>query len=299
MLKELKVIHEYQADKFAMNYTGREEYVKTLVYSTLTYHGLNLASSFSDAPIVKRLKFMKMMKKKVNPFKSGSILVIVAITAAMFACDDEIDAEINKIADQSTEQLVVDNPEVKLELEKLQAVNPDAEYAVIQTKYENKESLDMMKEIDPKQIEHVFINKTKYDKSITIILRKDSKLFEKTVENATKSKGEDDVFTVVEQTPQFPGGMEAFYEYLSTNLKYPEEAIKNQAEGKVYVEFVVEKNGDLSNVRAVKGVGYGCDEEAVRVVKNAPAFEPGEQRGRKVRVKMVLPIMFKQPVKNG
>ncbi|WP_158861301.1 M56 family metallopeptidase [Lunatibacter salilacus] len=102
----------------------------------------------------------------------------------------------------------------------------------------------------------------------------------------------DDTFFEVETQPEFKGGMPAFYMYVVNELEYPLRARRNGIEGEVVVQFVVEKDGSLSNVSAINELGGGCEEEAIRVVKNSAAFKPGMQRGRPVRVQMVLPIHF-------
>lgn len=102
------------------------------------------------------------------------------------------------------------------------------------------------------------------------------------------------IFTHVEETAAPIGGMDAFSEFVGKRIIYPEQAKRMGIEGKVYVQFVVEKDGSLTNVNAVKGIGAGCDEEAVRIVQSAPKWKPGKQHGRPVRQKMVLPISFKQ-----
>lgn len=109
-------------------------------------------------------------------------------------------------------------------------------------------------------------------------------------ENSNDSDNE--VFTIVEDQPVPYGGMKAFYEFISEELKYPEEAHRNKVEGKVFVQFVVDEQGYLTDVTTVKGIGYGCDEEGERAVKNSPKWKPGKQRGRKVKVRMILPITF-------
>ncbi|NMM48665.1 energy transducer TonB [Marinigracilibium pacificum] len=101
------------------------------------------------------------------------------------------------------------------------------------------------------------------------------------------------VFTIVEESAGFPGGMDAWYTFLKDNLKYPSQARRMGIEGRVYVEFIVSKTGQLSDIRVVKGIGGGCDEEAVRVLKQSPRWQPGKQRGRPVIQKMTFPIMFK------
>jgi protein TonB len=108
-----------------------------------------------------------------------------------------------------------------------------------------------------------------------------------------KEEEVDEVFTVVEDQPEFPGGIQAFYEFVGKELKYPSQARRLGVEGRVYIEFVVGKDGELTNFTVVKGVGAGCDEEAIRVMKLVPKFKPGKQRGKAVKVRMVMPIYFK------
>lgn len=103
----------------------------------------------------------------------------------------------------------------------------------------------------------------------------------------------DQIFDVVETMPTPPGGMEGWNKYLSNNLKYPTQARRMGIEGTVYVVFVVNTDGSIQDVEILRGIGGGCDEEAMRVVQNAPKWEPGKQRGKPVRVKMRLPIRFK------
>jgi protein TonB len=103
----------------------------------------------------------------------------------------------------------------------------------------------------------------------------------------------DQIFLVVEETATPKGGMGAFYEFVRSKLKYPAQARRMGIEGKVFVEFVINRDGSIQDVRAIKGIGAGCDEEAVRVVQSAPPWNPGKQRGKAVRQRYVVPITFK------
>ncbi|MBQ6667987.1 MAG: energy transducer TonB [Bacteroidales bacterium] len=103
---------------------------------------------------------------------------------------------------------------------------------------------------------------------------------------------EEPIFTVVEKEPAFPGGYEALYEFIGKNTVYPPRAKEAGIEGTVMVEFVVEPNGKLSHVTAIRKVAPALDEEAVRVVKMLPAWSPGEQRGKPVRSRFRIPINF-------
>jgi periplasmic protein TonB len=100
-------------------------------------------------------------------------------------------------------------------------------------------------------------------------------------------------FDVVENSPDFPGGDLALRKFLKDNLQYPKLAYETGIEGTVYVEFVVSKIGKISNVKLKRGIGGNCDEEAMRVVKMMPSWNPGRQNGENVPVKFVLPVNFK------
>lgn len=102
----------------------------------------------------------------------------------------------------------------------------------------------------------------------------------------------DSIYHFVEENPEFPGGDNMFFKFLGENLHYPPVAVTYEIQGIVNVGFVVEKDGSLTNVRAVTKIGAGCDEEAVRVIKLMKNWIPGKQNGQVVRVEMVLPVRF-------
>ncbi|MGK7395654.1 MAG: energy transducer TonB [Candidatus Cyclobacteriaceae bacterium M3_2C_046] len=113
------------------------------------------------------------------------------------------------------------------------------------------------------------------------------------LDNVTDEPSEE-VFVVVEERPTFKGGDEAkFLEFIARRLKYPDQARRMGIEGKVFVEFIVDKSGRLIDIKVLKGIGAGCDQEAVQAVSASPIWQPGKQRGQPVNVKMVLPFSFK------
>ena len=117
---------------------------------------------------------------------------------------------------------------------------------------------------------------------------------EEIVVQAEQPKEEtDEIFTVVEESATPKGGMQAFYKFVGEKIKYPAQARRMGIEGRVFVEFVINKDGSLSDVRSIKGIGAGCDEEAVRIIQSAPAWNPGKQRGKSVKQRYTLPIIFK------
>lgn len=103
----------------------------------------------------------------------------------------------------------------------------------------------------------------------------------------------DEIFKVVEQKPEFPDGEAAMLKFIYDNIKYPSIARENGVEGTVYVSFVVEKDGSITDVKVVRDIGAGCGEESMRVVKKMPRWQPGKQRGRPVRVQFNLPVKYK------
>lgn len=111
-------------------------------------------------------------------------------------------------------------------------------------------------------------------------------------DNEIEEESSDQIFTIVENKATYKGGEQAFYRYIANNLKYPEVARRMGVEGRVYVSFVVEKDGSLSNVKAIKGIGAGCDEEAVRIIKKSPTWYAAKQRGNPVRSQVIIPLIF-------
>jgi len=119
-------------------------------------------------------------------------------------------------------------------------------------------------------------------------------IFDEPVEEVAEEPAEDpnQIYTVVEQPAEFPGGVAAMYKFIQANMKYPSQARRMGTEGSVFVEFVVEPSGAITAAKVIKGIGGGCDEEAVRVVQKMPPWKPGKQNGKPVRVRFVLPVKF-------
>ncbi len=100
-------------------------------------------------------------------------------------------------------------------------------------------------------------------------------------------------FYVIEEKPEFPGGEAAMFQWIAKNIKYPEIAKENGVQGKVFVQFVIGKDGKVTDVQVVRGVDPSLDKEAVRVIQSMPTWKPGKQRGKAVKVSFQIPINFK------
>jgi TonB family protein len=204
VIKEIKKIHEYQADAAAIKSCDVDQYSSILISSTIKANGLSLASSFHDGLILKRLTAMKQKAKNISPWKLGALAALCASLIIVLACSED---------------------------------------------------------------------------------RNDS------LSSASDKQGE--IFQLVEANPEFEGGYDAFQRYIMNEIKYPLQARQNGLEGRVDVQFVVEKDGSVSEVQAVNGISPELDREAVRVLQNASGFTPGTQNGKPVRVRMIVPIVFK------
>lgn len=129
--------------------------------------------------------------------------------------------------------------------------------------------------------------------NLDVEITEDAAIEELVFEEPVEDEVADEVFTIVEQQPVYPGGMGAFYEFVQKKLKYPSQARRMGIEGKVFVQFVVDKQGNITEVTTVRGIGAGCDQEAEKVIRASPKWKAGKQRGKAVKVRMILPITFK------
>ena len=205
----------------------------------------------------------------------------------------ETDVELSKLA-QKKEAKVERKEPVKVEME--QKVVEKVKSSVKFTAPEIKKDEDVKPEDELKSQDDLaktntaigsFDVKGNDEAEGEVLKAKEVIADEKPKEEETK------VFDVVEQMPQFPGGQQALFEYLSKNIKYPVIAEENGVQGRVIVTFVVERDGSITDVKVVKSVDPSLDKEAQRVVKAMPHWIPGKQNGSAVRVKYTVPVTFR------
>jgi len=118
-------------------------------------------------------------------------------------------------------------------------------------------------------------------------------LFSFSQEEETPDKSKSTTYNVVAVSPEYPGGPSAMSQFIVDNFQYPEKAIKKNEQGTIWIEFVVRKSGDLSDIKVVKGVSRSLDAECVRIIALMPKWKPGEQEGKKVNVRYTIPIKAK------
>jgi TonB family protein len=261
----IKHIHEFIADEVASrNEVSKAEYAMLLFQEQFGVQAIPLTNNFFNQSLLKlRIKMLhKTRSTQTALMKYGLIaplfILMIVVSSATLASKEltKIEAEVEKFAEGSLEEVIIKPSKTASEV--LSDENLDLSKALI---------------ISPALVDEVrAIQKSKVD---TI----------KPVKQSTE------VFTIVEENAEFEGGMEGFGKYLSENLKYPEAAQKANISGKIYTEFIVNTDGSASDFKTLKGIGFGCEEEAIRVLQMAK-WNPGKQSGRIVRSKLVVPIQF-------
>jgi TonB family protein len=254
--KEVKLIHELIADQHASKTAGKVQYAELLVASHFRTNSNNLVNNFHTHSILKtRIKKLAQAKSKNIALTKYAFVMPVFLAMLVFsaACNDE-----NKQTNNEEEQTLFNN------------VTQESTIDILETVY------DELPPPPPPEVRSV------------------AKPYEVEVigygSEASDSKNE--VFTAVEDMPEYPGGTQEMYRFINKNIKYPDAARRAYVEGRVFVQFIVKKDGKVGDITILKGIGFGADEEAIRVVKNMPTWKPGKQNGKPVDVYFNMPINF-------
>jgi TonB family protein len=289
----LNQLHEFEADEHAVEDRDLYSYCRLLTKLTLPSSEFSLANHFNNNLTVQRIAMMKRMKGKIQAWK---MLPVTAATGLFFfaiACQDQVANDLRKMA-QNTTMTELFPVEVKTYLEKLKRANPNREYIVLENTPEGKATIDKLWKnsftysIDTSTMHSVNVySPTEQARSFTILQKG---VATNTISAFTSST--DHVYTIVEEMASPQNGMIAFQEYLTKNILYPDSARRAGIEGKVFIEFVVNIDGRLSDFQVLKGIKGGCNEEAVRVLSASPAWKPARQEGVAVKQRMVMPITY-------
>ncbi len=301
-MRELRLIHEFQADEKALQETSYEDYKKILISRTLSSMNLNLASSFHHGALLKRLNAMQAKRESINKWRLGVLGILVATTVIVFSCADSEIQEIAANANMSTTYPA----SVEEMLGDLKTQFPDKDFSVIEVLHEDGVAADLgtgddvkfkfntkiKEELHELVTEHKTVHYAENSTSgeLMYVIVENSNEF---VQMSEAVKSEDGIYTLVEEQPSFDGGINKFYEYVGSNMSYPDQARKLGIEGTVYVQMVVNEDGSVSDVEVAKGIGAGCDLEAARVIANSPKWNAGKMDGKDVKVKMMIPIVYK------
>ncbi len=224
-------------------------------------------------------------------------LLVNSIERAEETVTAEAEQEMVSVDTTQDEEELEEEPEERFEEPEVEEVLPEevlntvkvTEIAIVDDDQVTKED-EVKTQDDLTQTETAF-GATDFDKGtddVTVV----REIRDEVVVEEKKPEPEK-IFTAVEEAPKFPGGDAELYKWLSRNIRYPEMAAQNNIQGRVTVQFVVEKDGSVGEVKVVRGKDPDLDKEAVRVVKALPKFIPGKMNGQSVRVWYTLPIMFK------
>lgn len=279
--REIRLLHEYQADDYASRMTGSKAYYAALLVSRkfgVTPESILSNSFFTQSFLKARILMLsKESSHKRALLKYGLVAPLFLGMMVLASASIARSENIGRI-EQYSEELVFEKPsvwgvkEVKVDL----------------TGYREDGTVKNLGDEEDMSFGEETVKFTPPAKSVP----KSVPVQEVLVLREPSVPTKDEIFVGVEEQPLFPGGEREMYKFLATHINYPETATRANVQGRVTLQFVVEKDGSVSNPKVLKGIGFGADEEAVRVVASMPKWTPGMQNGRSVRVYYTIPIMF-------
>ena len=305
--KELQSLHEYQADRDVVA-TGvdKRNYMMLILQQCTAVDFSGIGNNFSLILSKKRIKMITKNEKAKGLW--WRLLATLPVLAILLIANTKVTAQEKKTVDKPiTVEMgqfeIFDDEGAPLQLKDTVIYAEDGSHVKFETSDGfQPETGEPCKKLtvtsynaDGTPCSNFFITETERrgDTSTYSIetFSISGSLFETLLDVATSK--EDTVYQIAEEMPEFPGGVEALMDYVGRNVKYPEEAKDKEIQGRVFVSFVIEKDGSVNEVKVLRGIGGGCDEEAVRVIKAMPKWTPGKQKGKPVRVNYQIPINFK------
>ena len=330
--RDLRTIHEYEADASVLS-SGSDvsQYIQLLMRKAMGTKACILANGINNSTIKKRINMMLVNKSpRRNSLKLLALLPIVGITLALNAetvtdvvyKNDEPqkqvpvkkgkrNATIKTGSNQGINVIEIVEPQSDDELKTYETTlgesEPNVAVLILNTKKKGEEPLlivdnkiatieqvralprDAVASVGTMREEAAISSygeKAKYGALIITTVKHQKELYNEQI-------SQPDVFDKVDEAPQFPGGMAGMMQYLSSNIRYPEDAREAGTQGRVIVSFIVEKDGSISNAKVAKPTYSSLDEEALRVVSAMPKWVPGKQNGEAVRVKYAVPVSFR------
>ncbi len=278
--KSVKATHEFIADDYATHGQDKKDYISILSTHTLKKLNLSLGNNFYQTQILKRLNMLKTEKKRSRWSRMMLTVPILGMLIYVLACESrDMDGGNVNVPDGFSWIDPKTAPD-KLQ-EEFENEDPE-KMGILFFQGEMDESVSrFMSSVNPKIVE---VMKNDDQTEIYLIVDKELKQSSQTV---------DDALTFVDEMPVPTEGFEAFYHYIAKNMKYPTQARQNNIQGKVFVEFTVTEDGNVENTHVKKGIGLGCDEEALRVVSSYQNWKPGYLNGKAVKTSMIIPVSFK------
>jgi TonB family protein len=275
--KSLVQIHEFEADARSVEGHDVDEYCSLLAKVALQNNGYVLANHFTNSFTLKRITMMKTVRRKIKNWKVLAAALTLPLFFFVVACQDQV---INELKASTLSQVSEFPAEVKSALSNLNNLYPEAKFIYLEGATEE------IKKVMSSDKKNMVMSSFNFpEREMMGVITVDVSKY-----NLQDANG---VFSVVEKSAEPKGGMEEFYKYVGMNITYPAQARKMGIEGRVFVEFVVNTDGSISDTRVLKGIGAGCDLEAERIVAASEAWIPAKEKGKIVKQRMVIPIVFK------
>ena len=255
--------HEFLADKAVLTSGVSRGYYKKLLLNQFADGQLVIANNFNYSLIKNRIKMMSKIKSSKLAITKITFGILVAATLVIaFACEQKESVEMEPVVEVQAMTFLVEDNQLKI-------TGTSEELVKIKSFLDGNRGFDIVT-----------------DSTGVLLLTKKKVVYPKTLEDGSE------VFFIVEEMPEYPGGELALRQYIANSVDYPEIAKENGIQGKVYVTFVVTKDGSTADVKIARGVDSSLDAEALRVVNSLPKWKAGKQRGQFVNVSYTVPINF-------
>lgn len=319
--KELQSLHEYQADRDVVA-TGvdKRNYMMLILQQCTAVDFSGIGNNFSLILTKKRIKMITKNEKAKGLW--WRLLATVPVLAVLLVANTKVTAQEKNAENQPfTIEIagsfeIYDDDGFPIQLKDTVIYNEDGSYV----KYVTSDDIDpetgkltpkmtiTTHKADGSSADYMNLNwdindgVARYtDDDFSISADESLLIFLESLSTLGDKPENDSIYQIVDEMPEFPGGEAAMMKFVANNVKYPQEARDKEIDGRVFISFVVEKDGSVSNVKVMRGIGGGCDEEAVRVISAMPKWKPGFKDGKPVRVSYMMPINFKlsdgQPAK--
>ena len=260
--RSIRENHEFLADQAVLNSGVNKGYYKSLLLKQYVGEQFVISNNFNYSMIKKRIKMMSQIKS--SKFANSKILPGIVVAAALllvFACEQKESFETGNVFNQGIINLSFVGEKIKI----------------------NGDQNEVFKLQD-------LMGKSGF--SFDVDENGDLYMYKNKISEIRKLDSNEQVFYIVEDMPEYPGGEEAMRKFISQSIVYPKEAVQKGIQGRVYVSFVVAADGTVANAKIARGVDKSIDEEALRVINSLPMWKPGKQKGQAVHVKYTVPIHF-------
>ncbi|WP_234736470.1 M56 family metallopeptidase [Tellurirhabdus bombi] len=303
----IRQVHEFLADESA---NDKNQYATFLVEYAFNAQPDSLANSFFNPSLLKE-RILMLHSRTTSRWAVGKYLLVIPLATGLLAMTTAREELTNLVTSVADEKVTVTGTVFNQDKKPLAGATIIVKGTTTGAST-NKQGTYQLKNIAANA--ELVVSFVGYDSQVKAVAGKTSVDFtlaqrpevlseivvvgfvpevKPTVpEEKSTAEKSDKVFTVVEQKPEFPGGIEALQQYLARHIRYSAAAARSNIQGTVFVDFIINQNGAVSDIKVQKGIGYGCDEEAVRVVSQMPNWTPGKQNGEPVSVKYTIPVRF-------